>query len=132
MKSDESAIREVLEDWARATREGRRDDVLANHQDDLVLFDVLPPMKYESAAAYRDSWDDWQPDARGEIRFELEELSITAGEEVGFAFGLLQCGGTLPDGRTFRDTVRVTFCLCKRNGGWKVAHQHVSKPVGAD
>lgn len=130
MNSEESAIREVLEDWARATREGRHADVLANHQDDLVIFDVLPPMKYESAAAYRESWDDWQPDAQGEMRFELEDLSITASEEVGFAFGILQCGGTLPGGKTFSDTVRVTFCLRKQSGKWKVAHQHVSKPYG--
>jgi ketosteroid isomerase-like protein len=130
MKSEESAIRKVLEDWARATREGRHGDVLANHHDDLVIFDVLPPMKYESAAAYRESWDDWQPDAQGEMRFELEGLSITAGEEVGFAFGLLQCGGRLPSGKTFSDTVRITFCLCKQSGKWKVAHQHVSKPCG--
>lgn len=130
MTSDESAIQTVLEDWARATREGRHAEILANHQDDLVIFDVLPPMRYESAAAYRESWDDWQPDAQGEMRFELEDLSITAGEEVGFAFGLLQCGGTLPGGKTFSDTVRVTFCLRKQNGKWKVAHQHVSKPCG--
>lgn len=71
MKSEESAIREVLEGWARATKEGRHDEVLANHLDDLVIFDVLPPMKYESAAAYRESWDDWQPDTQGEMRFEL-------------------------------------------------------------
>lgn len=128
MTSEELAIRQVVEDWARATREGRHDDVLVNHQDGLVIFDVLPPMKYESAAAYRESWDDWQPDAQGEMRFEIEGLSVTAGEEVGFAFGLLQCGGTLPGGMTFRDTVRVTFCLRKQGGKWKVAHQHVSKP----
>lgn len=130
MKSGEVAIRDVLENWARATREGRQDDVLANHLNDLVIFDVLPPLKYDSAESYRASWDDWQPDAQGEMRFELQDLSISAGEEVGFAFGLLQCGGTLPNGRTFRDTVRVTFCLRKVAGRWKVAHQHVSKPHG--
>lgn len=128
MKSEEADIREVLEKWSRATREGRHDEVLANHVDDLVIFDVLPPMRFESAAEYRKSWDDWQPDAQGEIRFELEDLTVSAGDDVGFAFGLLQCGGTLPDGKTFRDTVRITFCLRKQGGQWKVVHQHVSKP----
>ncbi len=130
MKSEETAIREVIEDWARATREGRHDDVLANHLDDLVIFDVLPPLRYESATKYRESWDEWQPDAQGEMKFELEDLTISAGVDVGFAFGLLQCGGTLPDGKTFRDTVRITFCLRKQHGKWLVAHQHVSKPLG--
>lgn len=130
MKSEETEIRDVLERWARATREGRHDEVLANHLDDLVIFDVLPPMRYESAAAYRESWEAWQPNAQGDMTFELKDLSVRAGADVGFAFGLLQCGGTLPDGKTFRDTVRITFCLRKLGGGWKVAHQHVSKPYG--
>lgn len=71
MKSAESAIRQVDEDGARATRKGRHDDVLANDQDDWVVFDVLPPMKYESSAAYRESWDDWQPDPHDSLRCQV-------------------------------------------------------------
>lgn len=70
---DESAIRALLESWASATRQGRQDDVLANHAQDVLIYDVLPPMKYESAAAYRKSWEDWQPETQGEIRFDLED-----------------------------------------------------------
>jgi ketosteroid isomerase-like protein len=128
VKSEEAAIRKILEQWAAATREGRQDNVLKNHLDDLVIFDVLPPMRYESAAAYRASWGDWQPDAQGEMTFELEDLSISAGDDCAFAFGMLQSGGTPPNGKLFRDTVRITFCLRKTAKGWKVAHQHVSKP----
>ena len=112
MNPDEAAIRQVLNRWAEATREGRQDDVLAHHQDDLVIFDVLSPLRYTSAAQYRASWESWQPDARGAV-----------------LFALLQCGGTLPDGQTFSDTVRITFGLRKRDGQWKVAHQHVSRPI---
>lgn len=130
MSTDELAIRQLLEEWTRVTREGPRDDVLGNHSDEVLIYDVLPPLKYESAAAYRASWDEWQPDARDGMRFELEELVVTAGREVAFAHGLLQCGGTLPDGKMFRDTVRATFCLRKTGDGWKVFHQHISKPFG--
>ena len=130
MNADITAIRTLLEDWTRATREGRQDDVLKNHSEVVLIYDVLPPLKYESAAAYRQSWDEWQPDAQGEMRFELEDLSVTAGAEVAFAHGLLQCGGSLPDGKTFRDTVRATFCLRKIFGEWRVFHQHISKPYG--
>ena len=128
MSSDETAIRSLLDEWTKTTREGRQGDVLKSHLPELTIFDVLPPLKYDSAAAYRASWDEWHPDAQGEMRFEFEDISVTAGNDVAFAFGLLQCGGTLPDGKTFRDIVRATFCLRKVAGGWKVAHQHVSKP----
>lgn len=130
MTPQETAIRNLLTEWARATREGRHNDVLAHHAADVVIYDVMPPLKYTSAADYRNSWDDWQPDAQGEVRFELEDLVVTASAGVGFAFGILQCGGVMPNGKTFRDTVRITFCLEQRSEGWRVVHQHVSKPLG--
>jgi ketosteroid isomerase-like protein len=126
---EEAQIRSVLNEWAKATRENRTDDVLKNHASDLVIFDVLPPMKYESAEAYRRSWGDWQPETSSEGHFELEDLSVTSGTDVAFAHCFIRCGGTTPDGRTFEDLVRATFCLQKRDGFWKVAHQHVSKPL---
>ena len=129
MNADEAAIRDVLAQWAEATRDGREEEILANHLDDLVLFDVLSPLQYTSASQYRESWESWQPEARGTVQFALQDLSVQAGGDVGYAFGLLQCGGTLPDGERFGDTVRITFCLLKLGGAWKIAHQHVSKPV---
>lgn len=127
---DERAIRALLDNWTRATRERRDDDVLAAHAADVVIYDVLPPLRYTSSSEYRASWDDWQPDAQGEMCFALEELKVRVGDDTAFAFGLLQCGGTLPDGKTFRDTVRATFCLGKTGGQWRVLHQHLSKPFG--
>jgi ketosteroid isomerase-like protein len=126
--TDEEQVRSVLEAWALATRQGRQDDVLANHSADVVIFDVLPPLKYEGLAAYRRSWDEWQPDTQGEGQFALRDLVVVTGDNVAFAHGLLQCGGTLPDGEIFEDTVRATFCLHKIDDAWKVAHQHISKP----
>ncbi|MEO9812417.1 MULTISPECIES: nuclear transport factor 2 family protein [Marinobacter] len=126
----ESEIRTVLESWAAATREGRQDDILKNHAIDLVIFDVLPPMKYVSAESYRRSWEEWQPESQGEATFNLENLSITASQDVAFAYSFIRCGGTLPDGRTFQDLVRATFCLRKENGSWIIKHQHISKPIG--
>ena len=130
MIPDQQAIVRVLDAWTRATREGRLDEVLENHDANARIFDVLPPMQYTSVAAYRASWGEWQPDTVGENEFALEDLHVTAGADVGFAHGILQCGGTLPSGKTFHDTVRATFCLIKGEDGWRVSHQHISKPFG--
>ena len=124
----ESEVRTVLEEWAAATRQSRKDDILKNHAANLVIFDVLPPMKYESAESYRRSWEEWQQETQGEAVFNLENLTITASEYIAFAHSYIRCGGVLPDGRTFQDLVRATFCLRKVNGSWVVQHQHVSKP----
>lgn len=126
--NDEARIRTVLEGWAEATRRDARDEILANHHEDVLIYDVLPPMKYEGAAAYRESWDEWQPETQGDMVFELEDLRVVPGREVAFAHAFLRCGGTTPEGREFRDLVRATFCLRKQDDRWLVVHQHVSAP----
>lgn len=128
--TDEEQIRKLLEQWAYTTRMGLQDEVLANHAPDVVIFDVLPPLKYDGADAYRKSWDEWQPETDGPGQFDLHELKITTGNDVAFAYGLIHCGGTTPDGKKFEDWVRATICFCKKDGNWLVTHQHISMPVG--
>jgi ketosteroid isomerase-like protein len=128
MRTADAEVRTVLEEWAAATRLNRKEDILKHHSMNLVIFDVLPPMMYESAESYRCSWGEWQPDTQGEAVFNLENLTITAGSDVAFAHSFIRCGGTLPDGRSFQDLVRATFCLRKVDASWVVEHQHVSKP----
>lgn len=127
--TDEAQVRLLLQQWATATRKGQRNDVLASHLPDVLIYDVLAPMKYEGATAYRQSWDEWQPDTQDEGQFDLQDLSVTAGVDVAFAHCLIKCGGVLPNGKTFEDLVRATFCLRKVSGLWRVAHQHISKPI---
>jgi ketosteroid isomerase-like protein len=130
--TDERQVRHVLEDWARSTRTGAQDLVLRDFVPEALIYDVLAPMKYEGTDAYRRSWGEWQPETQGEGTFDLKDLAVTAGADVAFATGLIQCRGTTPDGRPFEDLVRATFCLKKLAGHWKVAHTHISKPVQLD
>jgi uncharacterized protein (TIGR02246 family) len=126
---DEARIRALLDRWSEATRTGRQDAVLANHLPDVLIYDVLAPMKYEGAAAYRRSWDEWQPETPSDGKFDIEDLDVTAGADVAFAHGFIRCGGTMPNGNTYEDLARATFCLRKIDGDWKIAHQHISKPI---
>jgi ketosteroid isomerase-like protein len=41
--SNETEIRELIENWAKAVHAGDTNGVLANHADDIVMFDVPPP-----------------------------------------------------------------------------------------
>src|SRR5690348_17950746 len=67
-----------------------------NRLPDVLIYDVLAPMKYQGAAAYRQSWDEWQPDTQGEGQFELQDLSVTAGEDLAFAHCFIKCAASFP------------------------------------
>lgn len=122
--TDDAQIRQLLNDWAKATREGNKDAVLSNHASNLLIFDVLAPLQYKGAEAYRKSMDEWWPTDDGEALFEMHELGITTGETVAFAHCLIECGK-----KPNPDWVRTTFCLQKINGKWMITHQHGSMPI---
>jgi uncharacterized protein (TIGR02246 family) len=128
-QSDQDEIRTLLTGWAAAVHNGNLDHVLADHADDIVMFDVPPPDRgVRGMAAYRETWPpffEWQ--AQG-AEFEIEELDVTAGADVAFAWALLRCGTAkefklLPDQR-----LRLTVGLKKVSGRWTVTHEHHSFP----
>ena len=129
MASDEQDIRTLLESWARAVHGGDLDGVLADHADDIVMFDVPEPYGgVRGIDAYRETWPgffEWQ---RTGASFEIESLDVTAGDEVAYAFALLKCGTAqeLADRPGLR--LRLTVGLRKQDGRWVVAHEHHSFP----
>src|SRR5262245_51062772 len=123
----EQQIRDLIERWAAAVHDGDLPTVLASHAPDIVMFDVPPPEQgVRGLDAYRQTWPpffEWQ--AAGAV-FEIESLDITAGDDVGFAFGLLQCGTPEQLAREPEQRLRLTIGLRKVDGQWTVTHEHHS------
>jgi ketosteroid isomerase-like protein len=62
--SNETRVRDLVENWAKAVREGDMDGLLAHHTDDIVMFDVSPPLEAKGIAAYKKQWElffDYSP-----------------------------------------------------------------------
>jgi uncharacterized protein (TIGR02246 family) len=129
MPDDTARIRTLITNWADAVHRGDLDGVLADHAEDIVMFDVPPPHDgIRGLAAYRATWPPffaWQ--AQG-ARFDIESLDITVGTDVAYAHALLRCG--TPDELAERPTLRLrlTFGLRKEGDRWLVAHEHHSFP----
>jgi uncharacterized protein (TIGR02246 family) len=132
MPNDEAEIRTLIEQWAAAVHRGDMSDVLADHADDIVMFDVPPP--YEGVRgidAYRETWPpffEWQ--ARG-ASFEIVSLEVTAGNDVAYAHALLRCGTPQELAEQPANRLRLTLGLRKEQGRWLVAHEHHSFPDAA-
>ena len=128
--SNEERIRALVEEWAAAVHRGDMNGVLADHADDIVMFDVPPP--YEGVRgldAYRATWPgffEWQ--AQG-ASFELVSLDITAGDDVAYAHALLRCGTPQELAGEPENRLRLTLGLRRERGRWVVAHEHHSFPL---
>jgi SnoaL-like domain len=60
---DEEQIRTLIEQWAAAVHRGDMNGVVADHSDDIVMFDVPPPNEVRGIEAYRETWPpffEWQ------------------------------------------------------------------------
>jgi ketosteroid isomerase-like protein len=107
--------------------------VLADHADDIVMFDVPPPYEgVRGIEAYRETWPPFFAWPAQGAAFEMQSLDVTAGAEVAFAHALLCCGrpeelAGRPDLR-----LRLSLGLRKERGRWVVAHEHHSFPDVSD
>ncbi len=127
--SDEAVIRRMLEEWAAAVRDRDIERVVRDRTEDVLLFDVVPPLRIQGVSAYRLSWEDqffpWMG-ARGSFR--LSEIDVHAGERVAFATAIIDCAGH-DAGNDVALRVRLTVGLVKQDGRWRVAHEHHSEAV---
>jgi uncharacterized protein (TIGR02246 family) len=126
---DEAALRDLIEAWAAAVRRKDTTGILRSHAPDFVMFDVPPPFKSVGLEAYRKTWDlffSWSSDP---VCFEIQEMDVTAGADVAFAFAAMRCEGPGSDGKSGALDFRLTMCLKKIDGRWMIAHEHHSVPA---
>ena len=129
MSHDEAEIRALIERWAKAVHACDMESVLADHTDNIVMFDVPPPNEVRGKAAYRETWPPFfEHQKRGAV-FEIVSLEVTAGNDVAFAHALLRCGTDEEFRKDPDNRLRLTIGLRKLAGRWAVAHEHHSFPL---
>ncbi len=130
MNNDEAAVRALITEWAEAVNAHDIDGVLANHSDDIVMFDVPPPAAgVQGLAAYRKTWPPFFEWLAAGACFDIVSLQVTAGEEVAFAHALLRCGTEADLREDPESYLRLTVGLRKHEGRWLVTHEHHSFPA---
>lgn len=120
----ENQVRTLIEAWADAVRRHDYAGVLAHHDQDIVMFDVPPPFQSRGLDEYRKTWDLFFGCQRPSYAFNIEDIAITAGDDVAFAVAVMRCG---PPDATFQ--FRLTIGLRKIDGSWRITHEHHSVPA---
>jgi uncharacterized protein (TIGR02246 family) len=127
--NDEVAVRDLIDAWADSVRRKDYDGILRSHAADFVLFDVPPPFKSVGLEAYRKTWDVFFAWSHDPVRFEIQDMDVTAGADVAFAFATMRCEGPGADGKPEALDFRLTIALRKIDGRWMIAHEHHSVPA---
>jgi ketosteroid isomerase-like protein len=128
-KNDEAEIKRLIEGGVEAFRARDIDGVMSIYARELVSFDLVPPLRYVGAGAYRKRWEETFSSFQGPIVYEIHDLDITMGDDVAFGHSLNRLSGTMNNGQKTDLWVRSTACFRKINGKWLIVHTHVSVPV---
>jgi uncharacterized protein (TIGR02246 family) len=127
----ESEIKALIEAWADAVRRHDLPAILAHHDEEIVMFDVPPPLQSRGLAEYRKTWDLFFAYHKPRQAFDVEELQICVGDTVAFAVAIMRCGsatvGGPPEPGGFQ--FRLTIGLRKVDGAWRIQHEHHSVPA---
>lgn len=126
---EEAQVRRLIEDWTKAARDKDIDGLMACYAPDVVSFDMIPPLQYVGADAYRKDWQQGFEMCQEAGEFETHDVNLVVGDEVAFCHQLSRMSGTGDDGKEFDCWVRWTQCFRRIDGRWLIAHEHISVPI---
>jgi uncharacterized protein (TIGR02246 family) len=127
INSNENKIRKIIENWAKAVRKKDLNGILANHSNDIIMFDVPMPFQSNGIEAYRKTWETFFQGTQ-EGQFDIKDLKVIAGKDVAFCIAIMMCSWN--NKGKFEDLdFRLTIGLKKLEGNWTIVHEHHSVPA---
>jgi len=124
----EKQIRQLNDRWAAAVEAKDIDAIVANYTDDVIVFDVPPPLRIKGRDAYLRNWEHFLKNFKGAVKCEFQDTEITAGDDVAFLTTLTRVSER--DVKGSGTWVRVTVGYRKIDGRWLATHEHISIPAG--
>jgi ketosteroid isomerase-like protein len=129
-KSDKQQIVDLEHGLIEATNTKNVDGMMDAYDgtDRLIIFDAVPPLKYSGTVAWRKNLEGFVAAYNPGI-LEITQLEIVCDGKIGFAHSIQRFTGTDKNGKHVQMAFRVTDCLEKENGKWKIVHEHNSMPI---
>jgi PhnB protein len=133
LMSDDVAILEVLNQRAQAIHRKDAAAAVGFYGDDVVNFDLAPPLAYRGKAATDPSeLQSWFDTWTSPIEVSFAQMEVKCSGDLAFAYGLMHMTGERTGGTRTDNWVRSTFGLQRQGGIWKIVHEHQSFPTKMD
>ncbi|ONI81002.1 DUF4440 domain-containing protein [Actinosynnema sp. ALI-1.44] len=129
---DETRIRQLSARLREAMVAGDADAVVGQYAPEMVKYDLAPPLR-NVAPLDAGALKTWFAGFDGAVDYEIKDLDVVAGADVAYTHSLHRLSAT-PVGSPQRFDLwfRVTTCLRKVDGDWRVTHEHSSTPFHMD
>src|SRR5689334_2259739 len=91
----EPQIRQLMDDYQSAIREGDLERIFSFYADDLVAYDCPPPLQFKGTDEYKESWNKYFiSEMNFPVAYEIQDEKVFAAGELAFVHGLVHTKGT--------------------------------------
>lgn len=133
MSDNEASKKQITElclRLAKGHENKNADDIAACYADDAVIYDLAPPLGRRGIN--RDGVAEWLSTWNGPIQFDGKDVELHADGDLAYMTALNVMRGTKVDGQDVELWFRTTMCFGRRNGEWRITHDHSSVPFLMD
>lgn len=128
-RNDEAAIRALIDRFADAFRARDVNGVMAPFANEIVSFDIIPPLQTVGAETFVTHWQQFFASHEGPIQVEFPDVRIATSDDIAYSYCVHRIKGTLKNGQPTDWWLRWTACYRKVDGTWLIVHEHVSVPT---
>src|SRR5579884_281308 len=83
---NEAAIRNLYADWKAAFEARDIDRVMALYADDIIAFDIVPPLEYRGKADYRRDYQEFLDGFDGPVKIEFRQMTVRTSGDLGVVY----------------------------------------------
>jgi uncharacterized protein (TIGR02246 family) len=127
--NDETELRALIARWSKAVREEDLTAIQADHDPDILMFDVPPPFSSRGLDAYLATWHKFFASSVKPVVFDFEDVEVAAGQNVAFATAVGRCVYFERNGEKTNLAFRLTIGFRKVDKRWRIVHEHHSVPA---
>ena len=121
-------IRAIIEARAQAASAGDVDAMMIDVADDVMVFDVVDPLRRTGKASTSERAIKWQESYDRPPIWENRDVAVTTDGDVAFSHSLSHVTGKLKAGEEIDMWFRTTLGLRRIAGRWMIVHDHGSVP----
>ncbi len=130
-QTDHDAIGALIESIHQSYHDRNSTAAMAPYASDAMIFDLAPPLvsAMGTDAAKLQAWfDGWE----GPVDRLTRDLAITVEGDLAFCHALFRTSAITKSGENALFWTRVTLCLRRIGGNWRIVHEHESVPFHMD
>ncbi|MFK3650991.1 YybH family protein [Lysobacter enzymogenes] len=121
----------ALDGYAAAVAAKDVDAFAALYAEDVHVFDMWGRWELRGLAAWRAMAQEWFGSLGTEtVAVTYAQAQSQAGAELAYGHAVLTYAAHAADGTRLRSLDnRISLALARRDGAWKIVHEHTSAPV---